>query len=449
MKLYRYIAAVSGLLSLCAPQAEAVIMSVKSLGMGGVGISYAKDALAAGFNPATAADVENRFDAGITYANFKGNAKFQNNRVSPVPNSPLNPNVNGTRNGYHKSWWIVTPDFGINYNLGGCGCESNWYVGLVTYNRNYSKVTYKEPLELIGTSPGGLEYLNQTVSPYVAYKWNCMNFGISLNWQIVRIKVDGFERFDTAPKPFPPNFPPSSGSVAPGAVTNRGYNYSNGLGLTFGWQWHITNDIAVGLTYQPRTKMSRLNKYRGFIPEHGRFNVPQKIGFGISWKFMPCWTAAFDIEHIDWNKIPAVHNPVIGNATVTLPVVGTLPFPNAQGAKNGPGFGWKSQTYYRVGVEYQFSECWTFRMGFRHVNMPIRKSQTALNALTLETLENFLLGGATYKWDCANEFSGFFGWGFNKKLKGSEDSIPQLLGGGSVDIQQRAWVLGLSWGHMF
>lgn len=443
MKLYRYALALGGLLSLCAPQAEAVIMSVKSLGMGGVGISYAKDALAAGFNPATAADVENRFDAGITYANFKGKTEFQNNRTQ-AGLGPLNPNVNGSRNPYHKSWWIVTPDFGINYNLGGsCDCESNWYIGLVTYNRNYSKVTYKEPLELIGTTPGGLEYINQTVSPYVAYRWNCMNFGVSLNWQIARIKINGFQRFDTTPTLTNP------GSVDPGAVTNRGYNYSNGLGLTFGWQWHITDTIAVGLTYQPKTKMSRFNKYRGFIAEHGRFNIPQKIGFGISWRFMECATIAFDIEHIEWNKIRAVHNPLLGGATVTLPVIGTIPKPNTLGGNNGPGFGWKNQTYYRVGMDYAFNDNWTFRVGFRHVNMPIRSSQTALNALTLETLENVVLTGATYKWDCANEFSGFFGWGFNKKLKGSQDSIPQLLGGGQVNLEQRVWVVGLSWGHTY
>jgi long-chain fatty acid transport protein len=447
MKLNRYIVALGGMLSLLAPQAEAVIMSVKSLGMGGVGISYAKDALAAGFNPATAADVENRADLGITYANFKGKTEFQNNRTN-VGFGPLNPLVNGSRNPYHKSWWIVAPDFGINYNLGGCGCESNWYIGLVSYNRNYSKVTYKDPLVLIGTTPGGLEYINQTVSPYVAYKWNCMNFGISLNWQIARIKVNGFQNFDEAPQPFEP------GSVAPGAVTNRGYNYSNGLGVTLGWQWHITDDIAVGLTYQPRTKMSRFNKYRGFIAQHGRFNIPQKVGFGISWRFTPCATVAFDIEHIQWSKIPAVANPVIGNQTRTLPSPPfppntVIPFPNSLGGNNGPGFGWKSQTYYRVGVEWVFNDCWTFRAGFRHVNMPIRRSQTALNALTLETLEDIVLGGATYKWDCSNEISGFFGWGFNKRIKGSEDSIPQLLGGGQVNFEQRVWVVGLSWGRMF
>lgn len=450
MKLNRYIVALGGMLSLLAPQAEAVIMSVKSLGMGGVGISYAKDALAAGFNPATAADVENRFDIGVTYANFKGGAKFSNNHVSPVPGSPLNPLVNGSRNGYHKSWWIVTPDFGINYNLGGCGCESNWYIGLVSYNRNYSKVTYKDSLPLIGSTPGGLEYINQTVSPYLAYKWNCMNFGISLNWQIARFKLNGFQRFDVAPAPFPPNLPPNPGSVDPGAVTNRGYNYSNGLGITLGWQWHVTDTFAVGLTYQPRTKMSRFNKYRGYIPQHGRFNIPQKIGFGLAWQFVPCATLAFDIEHIDWDRIPAVHNPIIGSATVTLPLgIGTVPIPNTLGSNKGPGFGWKSQTYYRVGLEYVFSDCWTFRVGFRHVNTPIRRSQTALNALTLETNENVLLGGATYKWDCTNEFSGFFGWGFNKKIKGSENSIPALLGGGEADLQQRVWVVGLSWGRLF
>lgn len=454
MKLYRYALALGGLLSLCAPQAEAVIMSVKSLGMGGVGISYAKDALAAGFNPATAADVENRFDIGATYGSFKGKTEFLNNHTQ-AGFGPLDPTVNGSRNPYHKGRWIVCPDFGINYNLGGgCECESNWYIGLVAYNRNYSKTRYKEGIPLIGTSSGGLEYVNETVSPYVAYRWNNMNFGISLNWQIARLKVNGFQRFDEEPAPFPPNFPPNPGSVAPGAVTNRGYNYSNGLGVTLGWQWHINEKIAIGLTYQPKTKMSRFNKYRGFLAQHGRFDIPQKLGFGISWRFIECATIAFDIEHIQWDKVRSIHNRVLGNQTVTFPTPPFPPntvlgYPNTLGSSGGPGFGWRNQTYYRVGIDYAFNDSWTFRAGFRHVNAPFKKSQTALNALTLETLENVVLGGATYKWDCANEISGFFGWGFNHKIKGSTNSIPQLLGGGEVNLEQRVWVLGLSWGHSF
>ena len=256
------------MLGLClAPAAEAVIISVKSLGMGGVGIGYAQDALAAANNPAGATDLDDRFDLGFWLAiHLKGHLT---NEGSPVPG------VDGRFNSYHGMQDFVSPDFGLNYNV-----DCDWSLGLVVYNRDLAKTTYKHPFVLLGTTKAGLEYVDEVISPYVAYRIGCHSFGVSFDWHIQRVKINGFQ-----------NFIPDS--VSPNNVTNKGYNWSNGLGYTFGWSWHATN-LTFGVTYAPETQMSCFKKYKGFLANGGKFNIPEKIGAGLSWRFLECATFAFD-----------------------------------------------------------------------------------------------------------------------------------------------------------
>lgn len=421
MKSFRYLTALGAFLGLfMIPTAsDAVLISSKSLGMAGVGIAYPQDALAAANNPATAADLDSRYDLGLIFAHLKG-------KVTTVGNLAAGGLANGTVNAYHRQKNFYCPTFGFNY-----AHDENLSLGLVVYNRNLSKTTTKNPNILIGTSRAGIEYLNETVSPYIAYRWGCHNFGISVNWQIQRLKVNGFQNV----QPF---------SVSPDNVTNKGYNWANGVGFTFGWSYHVTDDIQVGVTYQPETQMSRFKKYKGFLANGGKFNIPEKIGAGISWRFIQCATVAFDYEYIHWKQNRAVKNPLLASGIPTLPI-GI----NQLGANNGPGFGWKDAHYFRVGADYAWSEDWTFRAGYRYSKTVIRKSQTALNAFTMEPLvESIVTAGATWNLNCSDEVDFFGAYGFQKKLKG-QNSIPAFLGFGNANLKQDLWAIGIQWGHKF
>lgn len=412
----RLIAGLALTLGLCASiNLHAVVLSAKSLGMAGTGVAYAQDALAAGLNPAGASDIGNRFDLGATWVHFHGKTVTKGN---------LNPLVNGSVNGFYNSRNVITPDFGLNYNF-----DCNWSAGIVSYNRNYLKTTYEKPnllLSRTGKKPG-LEYMHQTVSPYVAYKYGCMSFGVSVNWMIQRIKINGLQNFANARLSRYPNY-----------VTNEGYNYSNGIGFTFGWLWHFNDCFSLGLTFQPETKMSRFGKYKGLLARAGKFNIPQKIGAGISWRFVPCATFTFDVENIRWNHIQAIHNKLLNDE-------GEL---NLLGASNGPGFGWRNQTYFRFGLDYAWNDDLTLRCGFRHATELVRKSQTAINVLTLETVQDLITLGATYRIGCSDEISAFYVQGFDKQVKGRA-SIPVFLGGGNANLKEGLFALGLSWGHDF
>lgn len=396
--------------------AEALAASVKAFGMAGTGVAYAQDALAVAYNPAGMAWIGDRVDLGIHWAHDSGSTNIKGNLI---------PVLNGHYNGY-KTKNFYSPEFGVNKTF---GCECEWSVGLAVYNRQQSKTTYDKPFILVGNTNLGLEYVHETISLPVTYRLNdSHSFGIAVNYMVQRIKFNGIQNFDNALR-----------SVAPGHVTNKGYAWSQGVGVFLGWQWKVTDSITFGLTYQPETKMGKFHKYKGILAHKGSFNIPQVFSGGLSWRFIECATVCFDVQYYDWKQIKALHNPLLHKGHL-----------EQLGSKNGPGFGWKSQTFYRVGIDYAVMDDLILRVGYRHGNTPVRANQTVLNQLTLDTVEDFVTCGATYMLNDCHELSAYFAWGFEKEIKG-KNSIPPGpppggFGGGESNIKQQKYALGLAWG---
>jgi long-chain fatty acid transport protein len=415
MRLFQILITTSLLAAFSLPssKAEAIFASVKSTGMAATSISYPIDSLAGAYNPAGIASVGDRFDLEACWVYNKGHADILDNAVTGEYahlNGMRNKNVFPFGFGLTKTWNI--------------NCDWDIATGVILYNRNYQKTTYSQPLPLFGRSNPGLEYLNETVSPIVAVKWcDSHTLGVSVNYQIERLKVDGLQNFDNPLL-----------SIAPGHVTNRGYGYATGWGVTIGYFAQIMNNLSFGITYQPETTMSRIDKYKGFLAQRGRLNIPRKIGAGIAFRPFSCLVIAFDVEQIQWKRVKAFSN--------NFPALAQL------GSDNGPGFGFKDQWYYRLGVEWAIDECWTARIGYRHANTPIKTSQTAVNMLSLDAVENFVTGGVTCALDGCNELSLVCAYGFANKVKG-KDSIPLNFGGWEVNLVEQKFALGLAWGWKF
>ena len=402
-------------ISLSTSDAHAVLASIKSTGMAATAVAYPQDSLAGAFNPAGMADVGNRFDMGFAAARESRKVRVRDN-PSPV--------ANGKFDATHHAHWAYNADFGINKTL---DCEGNLAVGLVVYNRNFNKVRFKDPQPLFGTTKTGLEYVHQTVSPTLSYKlWEKHNFGVSVNWMIQRIWVQGLQNFAN------PLF-----SKYPTRVTNHSYAYSQGCSFTFGYRCQVTDTLSVGVTAQPRTYMSRFKKYKGFLNHGGRLHIPPKFAFGVAWRFMPNATVAFDVEWINWHRTKALSRPLQENLIL-----------NKLGSSKGSGFGFRDQWFYRIGIDYDITDSVTLRAGYRHVNGLISRSQTAVNALLCDTVKDFITVGATYCLNANNEFSILYAHGIQHKIKG-KNSIPAGFGGGNVDLKQYTDVFGISWGHVY
>lgn len=403
-----------------ASSAEALIASVKSLGMAAAVTANPQDTLSAAYNPAGLVEVGTRLDTGINWAHFHGRTRISGNLTPPLLG------INGTFKAY-KTADFYSPEFGISKNF---GCDCQYSAGFILYNRNQAKTTYRKNFPLLGTSHLGLEYVHEQMGPVFAWKVNdILNVGLSVNINVQRAKVRGIENFDN---PFL--------SKNPGHVTNRGYSYSVGYGVTAGAQWLVTPCLRMGVAYTPECKMRRFHKYSGFLAQGGKFNLPQIFIAGISWRYLPCASISFDVEYDNWRKIKALSNRL----TRADGTIGKL------GAGDGPGFGWHSRIFYRLGTDWNLMDhlCvpLTVRAGYRYAPTQIRRSQTVVNALTMEPLvEHFLTFGGTYAVNECLEVSSFFGYGFNKKLSG-QGSIPPNFRSGEATLFQRLYVLGVGCG---
>lgn len=404
-------------LSLNTSDIYAILASVKTTGMAATGIAYPQDSESGAFNPAGMVDVGDRFDVGFAVDRTSRKTHVHGNRAP-------RPGVNGHFDSSYRAKFVYNGDFGINKMI---GCNCNMSVGLIVYNRNFNKTKYKRANPLFGTSKLGMEYVHETVSAVFAFKFlERHNFGISVNYMLQRIWVQGLQNFDNA-----------LFSANPGHVTNHSYNYSGGVSFTLGYRCQVSDTLSIGVTYQPKTYMSKFKKYSGFIAGDGRLNIPQKIGGGVAWRFLPCATVAFDVEYINWERIKPLANFLQTNLTA-----------NKLGSHNGSGFGFRDQWYYRIGIDYDVTSRLTLRAGFRHTNTPIRSTQTAVNALTVDTIQDFITLGGTFCINRCNEISFFYAHGFNHKVKGRH-SIPASFGGGNVDLNEEADIIAIAWGHAY
>lgn len=414
---------------LLTAESHAFLAGVKAIGMAGVGVAYAQDAYAGAYNPAGILDVRNRFDVSFDWVRDDGHIKVRGNHfVVPVPPGARAPAINGKYHAF-RTHDAFNLDFGINQRFcATCGDYSlSCAVGFVAYNRDYQKTGLSRPLILIGTTKQGMEYAHETFAPVFAFRINdCHTFGVSIDVHVQRLSQTGLQNLDDI-----------SRTIAPGKLTHRHYDYSAGVGATIGWRWQALECLSFGVTYRPRTTMSRFHKYKGFLAGHGRLNIPTKWAGGVAYRFLPCATLAFDVEWLDWKNIKSLHQPFVPSDPLAR-----------FGSKNGPGFGFRNQTFYRVGLDYQYNDCLTLRVGFRHANAFVRRSQTAPNLLDCDVVQDFLTCGFTYAHDCHNEFSMFYAYGFRFEIKG-KNSVPASFGGGNVDLEENKFALGLSWGYIF
>lgn len=256
-----------------------------------------------------------------------------------------------------------------------------------------------------------------------AYNWNRHNFGISADFLVGRHKAIGIQNFDT-----------SIFSVAPGHVTNRGYDWNYGLGVTLGWLWDVTDTFRVGVSFRPETKMTRFHRYKGFIPSRGIIHSPQEIAVGFSYRFTECATFAFDYWYEWTRRIRAVRNPTVVNPFILL-----------LGSKHGTSFGLRNTQIFKFGFDYALFECLTLRLGYIYTPETNRRSQAFIDTIFNTPEENYITAGATFQYNCW-EIDPFFVHGFERKVKGP---IPAFEGGGTIWHKRSKTVFGVGVGKEF
>lgn len=408
-------------ISLCMParHAEATTASVKAMGMGGCAIAYPQDTLSAAWNPACAMYVGNRFDANASWQETRGEMTLHNNLFSPFPSTRYKSNV-------HPD--VFDAEFGANYIVCGGGDVA---VGLIGYNKSYIQTHYSSVIPFIGKKEQGLEDIQEVISPLLAGRLECHSFGIAVQFAGERFKTSGLENFAT-----------DVFSVEPRAVTNKGHDYSYGVGIVAGWLWNAYPGVRMGFVYESQTSMKRLCRYRGLFANFGRVKLPERFSLGFGFDFTCYLHAAIDMHLIRWSRTNW------GKCTISN-VLGLQK--RKLGSRCGPGFGWKDQPSVRTGIDYYIPCINTvLRAGYYWTRTPIRSPDTAVNILTLETAESVVTVGATVCPWLYHEFSFCYAYGFNHTVHGNPHKpICFEFGGGTADLKNGFQFAKIGYGVTF
>ena len=386
---------------------------MKAKGMAGVGIALPQDALAAATNPAGMAFVGDRLDVGVDW--------FRPIRDSElVPN--LMPPMTGDFNGSDQKNFFI-PEFGYNKMLGW-----NMSLGVAVYGNGGMNTNYKDGIpayDMMGRR-AGVDLMQLFIAPTFAYKINKNHaVGVSLNLAYQRFKAYGLYNFTMGPA-----------SISPTDLTNNGYDSSTGWGIKLGYTGNLTDAVTIGATYQSRTRMSKFSDYKGLFAEKGDFDIPENYGVGIAVKATPKLTIAADVQQINYGKIDSIANKV------DCFFAGLCQL----GANNGPGFGWRNMTVFKLGASYAWSDKLTLRAGVSTTNQPIPKSQTLFNMLAPGVVENHLTLGATWAVSPASELTLAYMHAFSKKVKGSGSTMMPPV---EANLKMYQDSLGIAYGLKF
>lgn len=380
---------------------------VKAQGLGGAGIAFPQDALAAATNPAGTVLVDDRVDAGLTWFAPKRGAEI----TAPSP-------VAGRYDGNGKTNFFL-PEFGYTHAL-----SDRLGVGIAVYGNGGMNTVYDRGIPLFGSGKAGVDLEQLFVSPSIAWQVNDRHaIGAAVNFAYQRFEARGLQNFD-------PAF-----TTSPGHVTNRGKDSATGWGLRLGWTGQVTPTLSLGATWSSRIRTGRFERYEGLFAGHGGFDIPENYGVGLAYKATPALTIAADAERIRYGSVRSIGLPLAN-------------LPNGLGASNGPGFGWRDITAFKIGADYAWSDHLRLRAGYNHSGQPIPSDQTLFNILAPGVVQDHVSAGATWTLADGGELSVAYTQALKETVPG-RGSIPPGFGGGEANLHLEEYILGFAYGRKF
>lgn len=394
----------------------------KSRAMGGVGVAYGQDALAASQNPAAMADVEfdtMRIDVGADLFNPPRSIYHSSDTLGTTSEQSANnvyliPNMGGIYRFNRK----------LTIGMAGIGA------GLGT---RYSQEVPGNPTCVNGDTSGGTDsyffnfncnadsktvgvmLMQMQMLPSVAYKVNKQHsFGASLAIAVQTFRAFGLGAFEDL------GFAASQSNVS-----GEGNDWSYGAGIRLGGLHKLDKKgvFTVGWNWASRVYMTEFDKYKNLFAEQGDFDIPTHYAVGIAYRPNKKLTIAADVQRIEFSSIASIGNPGPSDPVDLNPLCpgddGVNPSLCNLGGDLGMGFGWKDQTVYKLGVNYDYNDTWSFRGGVNYGESPVQKDQVLFNMLAPATDEWHLTLGASYRPSPNVEWSFSYVHAFEKTITGT------------------------------
>lgn len=426
----------------------------KSRGMGGVGVAYPQDALAAASNPAGMAEIDMdtmRIDVGGEFFNppravRHDSAALGQTDAKSANNVYLIPNMGGAYRFNRKitvGMSVIGAGLGTRYDQtvpGRPNCvngNTSDGVGSTFFNFNCNA----------DSQTVGVMLMQMQMLPTVAYKLNKQHtLGASLAIGVQTFRAFGLGAFEDL------GFAATTENVS-----GEGNDWSYGAGLRLGGLHKLDKQgtFTFGWSWASRVYMTEFDKYKNLFAEQGDFDIPSHYTIGIAYKPTKKVTVAADVQRIEFSSVKSVGNPGPNAADPNdlNPLCpgddGLDPKRCKLGGDDGMGFGWEDQTVYKLGVNYDYDKTWSFRGGVNYGKAPIPDDQVLFNMLAPAAVEWHLTLGASYRPSQNVEWSFNYMHAFENVIKGPTAFGPTGLPvvGENASISMRQNSLGVSFAY--
>lgn len=382
--------------------------------------SEGQNAFAGVVNPANAVWIKDRFDIGGFWI-------YQKTTIDNRDDNPLF--LPGKQDYSYRVRNLVTPDAAIHkqtpLKIGSHSYEASF--GLAYYTTpTHLKVRTKKAVPANGTTPIFIRNRVEALSFIFSLKLNKNHsIGLSIDCFHFSHLRNGFQRADNFRR-----------SVSPGHVTNNGTDYSNGLGLTIGWRWKITESLNFGIAWVKKSYCGQYRKYRGYEPHHAKNYVPQTLGGGFSYRFSQRWAGRLEVLWSNFGNLPSSNNNVLPNGQLNL---------NKRGSSKSPGPGQQDATFINMGLGYAINPAVAVGASLSH-RIKLRRSSNFISHIyTLQTIYNILAFGTNINYEKHNLFIGL-SFGFKNRITGY---LPNALRGGKFTSEKSNTTLSASWGYLY
>lgn len=425
----------------------------KSRAMGGTGVAYGQDALAAAANPAAMTDVKIRGAMRIDVA-----AELFNPPRS-VFHSTDTLGTQGPTNEESGANLFLIPAMGGIYKFNRKLTIGMAAVGAGLGTR-YRQEVPGNPGCVNGDTSGGTDsyffnfncnadsktvgvmLMQMQMLPSVAYKVNKQHsVGASLAIGVQTFRAYGLGAFE------------SLGFAADTSnVSGEGNDWSYGAGVRFGWLGKFFDKkLSIGANYASRVYMTKFDKYRNLFAEQGSFDIPEHFTLGIAYKPNKKLVIAADVQQIMFSDIRSVGNPGPVDPVDLNPLCpGDDSLDPARcnlGGNDGMGFGWTDMTVYKIGVDYQYDSKWNLRAGFNYGEAPIPSDQVLFNMLAPATVEKHVTIGFSYRPSKNIEWSMNYMHAFENTITGTTAFTNRAPGEPNAAISMYQNSLGLGFAY--
>jgi len=377
--------------------------SIKNKGLAGAGAALPLDSLAASANPAGMVYVGNRIDVGLTVLN--PNREYEVTGTGTLTTGKVE----------SDSDLFLIPSLGANWMLP----SGNGSLGISIYGNGGMNTDYDTATFPGGSTPTGVDLSQLFVAPTYARKFASKHaFGITPVFAWQKFEAKGLQGIDNA-----------SFSSSPGNVTNNSDESSYGFGVRIGYMGEIVPKLTIGISYQSEINMEEFDKYAGLLAEQGDLDIPATWTIGAAVNVTPTMIVVFDVQKIYYSDIKSINN--------SFTLSGNF------GDDNGPGFGWKDMTVYKLGLQWQTRRSWIWRAGFSYGEQPVQTDEVYWNILTPYVTEAHATFGFTKMFGNNHELDFALMHAFDYDVTGSNPNASNQ----SIKISMDQWEasLGYSW----